>query len=294
MSNALPVLRKHPELEGKKFLVGIGASKCGTSWLYRYLQSLPEVTVSPLKEVHFFDRKHSKHAIEPIDAMSLKRVEQYLGAKVDLVKQLERNPHFQASIDRLQMMYDDNAYLSHFARISEVTTKTLVDITPAYAVIGESGFREMQHYCNSQNALLNIVFIMRDPVDRLWSQLRHTQQRNPDVDVANEWSDMICDQTIIKRADYRATIEALDEVFPQYQVSYLFYENLFSKETHREICGIADAEFKPADADTRQNETTVKLPISNEIVERFHELLEPQYRFCKQRFGDALPTAWSG
>ena len=41
------------------FFVGLGAQKTGTSWLWEYLQSHPEVGASPIKEMHFFDSKYT-------------------------------------------------------------------------------------------------------------------------------------------------------------------------------------------------------------------------------------------
>jgi hypothetical protein len=45
-------------LEGRTFLLGVGAQKAGTSWLYRYLKSHPEIFMSPIKEMHFFGTRY--------------------------------------------------------------------------------------------------------------------------------------------------------------------------------------------------------------------------------------------
>lgn len=291
-SGALPVLRKYREIEGKTFLVGVGAAKCGTSWLYRYLQSLPEVTLSPLKEVHFFDQKFTTHDTEPTNPMAICRVDDYFEFDVDLTMTLKKHPHFQASIDRLKMIYDDNAYFDHFARICTQRTRILGDITPAYAVLGQSGFKYMQHFFASQDASLKTIFVMRDPVDRLWSQLRHMQQKDPSLDIARNWPDMIREPTVIERADYRQTIEAMDQVLPVQDTLYLFFEDLFSEASLRKLCLFAGAEFKQADSDRRQNETRIKIDLPAAARDQFQRMLEPQYGFCRRRFGDAVPGTW--
>jgi len=290
---AIPTLRKYRELEGKTFLVGVGAAKCGTSWLYRYLKSLPEVTLSPLKEVHFFDQKFTTHETEPTNPMAIRRVDDYFEFDVDLSMTLRKHPHFQASIDRLKMIYDDNAYFDHFARLCTRRTRILGDITPAYAVLGQSGFRYMRQFFASQDACLKVIFIMRDPVDRLWSQLRHMQQKNPSLDAARNWSDLIREPTVIERADYKQTIEAMDQVFPAKDLLYLFYEDLFSEQSLQKLCRFAGAGFTQADTDKRQNETSIKTDLPDAAYDRFQRILEPQYRFCRRRFGDALPTSWT-
>lgn len=291
-SGGLPPLRKYQELDGKTFLVGVGAAKCGTSWLYRYLKSLPEVTVSPLKEVHFFDQKFTTHDTEPTNPMAIRRVDDYFEFDVDLAMTLKKHPHFQASIDRLKMIYDDNEYFGHFARICTQRTQTLGDITPAYAVLGRNGFEYMQHFFASQDASLKIIFIMRDPVDRLWSQVRHMQQKNPSLDTARNWPDMIQEPTVIERADYQQTIEALDEIFPAQDVLHLFYEDLFSEASMRKLCLFAGAEFRQGESEERQNETSIKIDLPDAARDQFQKMLQPQYEFCRRRFGDAIPNVW--
>ena len=36
--------------------LGIGTQKSGTSWLYQNLNRIPEFSLLPIKEVHYFDR----------------------------------------------------------------------------------------------------------------------------------------------------------------------------------------------------------------------------------------------
>ena len=52
-----PGFRRIPDLDGRTFLICIGAMKAATSWLFAQLQATKGVTVSPLKEVHFFDAR---------------------------------------------------------------------------------------------------------------------------------------------------------------------------------------------------------------------------------------------
>lgn len=39
----------------RTYVVGVGAQKAGTSWLYDYLASRPDTFMSPIKELHYFD-----------------------------------------------------------------------------------------------------------------------------------------------------------------------------------------------------------------------------------------------
>lgn len=43
------------DVVGQKLLLGIGAPKAGTTWLYDYLSTHPEVHVPRTKELHYFN-----------------------------------------------------------------------------------------------------------------------------------------------------------------------------------------------------------------------------------------------
>lgn len=266
--------------------------RCATSWLHYYLGSLPDVTVSPLKELHFFNTKFPGNALNDVDALALKRLGFHLDQAGDVSENLRCRPTFRASVDRVQMIYDDDAYFSHFARICGPATRTVCDITPAYAVIGRSGFAYLRDFCASQDVALKVLFVMRDPVDRLWSQLRHLQQLNPKSDMLANWRDAIRSPRVLARADYRGTVCDLDRVFPSGDLLYLFYEDLFTDEALSRLCRFAGVGFRPGDTGEAKNqaELTVKLP--DDARDAFAAVLAPQYEFCRQRFGNAVPAGW--
>ncbi len=266
--------------------------RCGTSWLHHYLGSLPEVTVSALKELNFFNMKFPENALNDMDAFALKRLGFHLGQAGDGVDNLECRPTFRASVDRVQMIYDDDAYFGHFARICAPGTRTFCDITPAYAVIGQSGFAYVRDFCSSQAIALKILFVMRDPVDRLWSQLHHLQQLNPKSDILANWPEAIRSPRVLARTDYRRTVCDLDSAFPSEDILYLFYEDLFGDEALSRLCGFADVDFRPGDIGEAKNQTELKSELADDARIAFGAVLAPQYEFCRQRFGNAVPARW--
>ena len=288
----IPQLQKYSALDGKTFLICVGAMRCATSWLYHYLGSLPEVTVSALKELHFFSAKFPQNALNDMDAFALKRLGFHLGQAGDAVDNLSCRPTFRASVDRVQMIYDDDAYFGHFARICGPGTRTFCDITPAYAVIGQSGFAYLKDFCASQDVALKILFVMRDPVDRLWSQLRHLQQIDPKTDILANWAEAIRSPRVFARADYRGTVCDLDGVFPPEDILYLFYEDLFTDEALHRLCRFADVGFRPGDTGEAKNQTELKIELPEDARAAFGTVLAPQYEFCRQRFGNAVPAKW--
>ena len=74
-------------------MYGIGATKAGTSWLYRYLAAHPDGYLRSIKELHFFD-SHEKGIRE--GAVTLEVLENGLGA----FRSLEDTEYFIETIYR--------------------------------------------------------------------------------------------------------------------------------------------------------------------------------------------------
>lgn len=286
-------LRQYPELDGKTFLICIGAAKCATSWLYHYLSSLPEVAVSPLKEVHFFDARFPQHALGDMQALALSRLSHHLRQDGSATAHLHQRPAFRASIDRAQMIYDENAYFAHFARLCGPDTRVFCDITPSYSAIGRAGFEDMRSFCSSQRCRVKILFIMRDPVTRYWSQLRHLQQMNPANDAETRWRDALRSPAVNARADYRQIVTDLDALFPVEDLIYLFYETLFEPDALKRLCSFAGVPWAAANDTRARNETTIKTPLPDEAEAAIRAHLAPQYAFCRSRFGEGVPATWN-
>ncbi len=279
-------------LRGKTLLICVGAAKCATSWIHAYLDSLPEVAVSPLKEVHFFDAKFPRYALGDPEDLALKRLQFHLTQGGDGAANLRGRPSFQASLDRVQMIHEDSAYFGHFARICGAETRSVADITPAYAVIGRAGFDYVKSFCRAQDITVKVLFVMRDPVARLWSQFRHMAQIVPDKVSLAAWQAALDNPRVMARADYRSIVGDLDAVFPAKDLGYLFYEDLFHEDGLRQLCALSQAAYRPAKTELRVNETTVKHPLPDTARAAFRAALDPQYVFCRDRFGARVPPSW--
>ena len=287
-----PTLRKNDELDGKTFLIGVGANKCATSWIFRYFLSLPEVAVSPLKEMRFFNAKVRGPLVEDPDLFALKRLAFNFRQEGDVLENLRGRAAFQASVDRVKMVYDEGAYLDHFIRLAAAETKTFSDITPAYSAIGQEGFEYIKAYFATQDVRLKLFFVMRDPVDRLWSHLRYRDRHDAELDVRHTWSERIDDAEMMAFCDYRSTVNSLEAVFPAEDLLFLFYEDLFSEASLKTLCAFADAGYQTPAVSAPVNETPLKVDIPGDARQVLQRRLEPQYAFCRERFEDRVPAVW--
>src|SRR6185312_14812353 len=80
-SEPTPEMRNSAEasaLDCKIFVLGVGAQRAGTSWLNSYLSSHPCVSMSQIKELHYFDalwsESHRLHYQNKF-TLALKRLE---------------------------------------------------------------------------------------------------------------------------------------------------------------------------------------------------------------------------
>jgi hypothetical protein len=126
----------------------VGVHKGGTTWLYQQLDSHPDFWMPPLKELHYFDQ--------------LSRVQRSSSPRC----RDERDIRFLESINSLSAKpYLD---LEHYARLFELKGPLLSgDISPNYSTLSNEVIRRVVRYFPN----LKVVFLARDPVERVWSHL---------------------------------------------------------------------------------------------------------------------------
>lgn len=283
--------------ENARMIYCIGAQKAGTTWLFHALSHSDDIHFSPNKELHYFDVISGKaQQVLDLRVSAARALAQRLIAttgpqnKVAL-KQLHE-------ITSLLSIYtgerkDHRAYLSYLLE-GYKGQKRVCDITPAYAILNHEVFHEMGQIGEAQ-----FLFILRDPVARLWSQIRMAISVSGVVGAefqhACEARARLLLQTDripkIERSDYERTITELDSAIPKHRIRYLFYEHLFQQDTMMSLCGFLGIRPLPILPQQRRNAgKTACLP--DDLRAAFRSALDPQYRFIGKRFGKDVPAAW--
>ena len=206
----------HCELPG--FLI-IGAQRAGTTWLWRHLKFHPEVWTPPVKELHYFDRSPaypspSRLAVDNQwqrlfgrgrESADYRR--QFLAS---LVASLARR---QWSIARWHLRYylgsvSDQWYASLFAPAAGRLTG---EATPAYALLDPADVARISNITPD----VKIVFVLRNPIDRAWSQLRY--DRGEEIRVGrlsvSQITEFIDSPSQTLRSDYQRTLHVWSAVF---------------------------------------------------------------------------------
>ena len=145
----------------------VGVQKGGTRWLYDQLQLHPDFWMPPVKELHYFDRRAPSAASLNL----LRRAEESLGrtnrrqAKLALRSLDRRDIDFLAAYTGMTWWRTDlDAYARLFALKDGLISG---DITPDYSTLSERTIaRIMRRFPSAK-----VVFIARDPVERVWSHL---------------------------------------------------------------------------------------------------------------------------
>lgn len=290
--------------DGPVILFCVGATKAGTSWLYRYLHGHPDCRLRSIKELHFFDTiDNDDYAFQLETWARLRRdLERRLeGAgewrRGNLQRQIDDVDEMTAALLRAQAgdsagaLADYRQYLT--GRAGEA--KLVADITPGYALLSQARLAMMA----ALSPMVRVLYLMRDPVDRLWSHVRMqaTRQLREGEDVALK-SRRILNRVVNKgrevhvpaRGDYRGAVERLQAAVPAAQLMVDFSERVLTGAGLERLCrflGIAPVE---AELDRREH-VGVRLAMEPGQLSEARAFLAPQYEFVERNFGP-LPERW--
>ncbi len=285
-------------MEGKKnkiFLLGVGAQKAGTTWLYRQLCGCPNVDMGFMKEYHVFDAIFSPHCSAYRDFL-LETFEDRLRAGMlgensgdQLVKRL-------SFIDNAENYFEYFDYL--YCRNKDV--EMVGDITPSYAMLNSSAFGFIKEGLESKGFYIKPVFIMRDPVERIWSMLRMIKIIESQEGTVNEQSeserfvDIAQTEGCKLRTCYERTARNLEKVFSEGSIYYGLYERFFSASGYRVFSESLGVELSCPDFVLRENESPKTQCLEPGAIEIVASLYRETYEFGIERFGASLEKIWGG
>ena len=208
----------------------VGAQRSGSTWLYKSLSQHPQIFLPPMKEVHYFDKLDN--TLE--------------GYNISLEKPIKRNvlcrliaSSFILGILDKRNLFEDMSfwwnyikmdgsiewYKSLFKKATD-DGKITGDITPAYSTLTEQSIQKLR----SLNSNLKLIFILRNPIDRSYSQVarRLFAQRGSNIsDVSNqEIIDFLSSENCLSRSDYLSTLERYEKFFSPEDIFIGFFEEV--------------------------------------------------------------------
>lgn len=270
----------------------VGAAKAGTSWLFRHLAQHPDCWLRSIKELHYFDmlerrtearaRRMLTERIATLRAETRPRAAVELRDAEDWMRVISRS------------VADFDAYAAYLRQGND-GRPLVADITPAYALLPEARLAAMAALQDDTRFL----YLLRDPVSRLWSQARMLARRR----VAKGAADMqraahrIMERLIDRiddgekdREDYAGAIGRLRAVVPAARLMIQLTDDLLSVRglalLHR-FLGIREV---PGNFDRNVHEGA-PLVLTGILKRRAQAALRPQYDFVAGLFPE-LPESW--
>jgi len=261
--------------------IGIGAPRTGTKWLSAYFADHPNVLMSPLRVLNYFDARFMPKTNGRHNAWFEKRFEELKaqGRKED-------DSRFLALRDRVRMITDDTAYIDYF-RNQWKGEKVFVDITPSYATLGPDAFEAM-HKIHGD---VRIQFSMRNPIERFWSYQRLARTQQSNYDLYADFDRRVNREGAPPWTEYIKTVEDLDRVIPKRSLRYVFFENFINQPAIDALCDDLGIPHHAAEVAVPQNQSD-PYPLDEARRRLAFKRFEPVYRFAERRFGEELPQSW--
>jgi hypothetical protein len=256
----------------KTFFLGVGAQKAGTTWLHRYLSRYPNFDFGKTKEYHVWDALYVK----------------------DCGKYLRYLPRFSIrSTTQFEMQRVPGAYERYFKNKVKDDVNSTGDITPEYAGLEAKHFALIKKRLEGKGFDVKVVFLMRDPFERCWSQARMDKRKLGLTESVVEYlGRAYTTHACSFRTEYNETINQLEQVFSPDQIYYGLYEEMFTPEKIVEIskfCGVAaDISFADKTVNAYGNDKEI-VPdaLRAEIISYYSHV----YDFCHKRFPQTK-TLW--
>ncbi len=204
------------------FLI-IGAQKAGTTWLHRNLQAHPRVWMPKEKELHYFDEKLGAKTSLRSKLWGTRAMDERWRRQVR--RQIGRYSKFSAHDIAWDMRYflgswNDAWYASLF---NQGHGKTVGETTPDYSVLGRKQIAHVREIMPEAK----IIFLMRNPVERAWSQsLMDVRERNLEDVTDEEFYRHFEGKRSRLFTDYLRTLENWGSLFDQNQIFVGFLEDI--------------------------------------------------------------------
>lgn len=281
----------------------IGAQKSGTTWLAHYLRNHSQVSLGEWKEYNYWNLVEGTAPPDRlIEGHRQKRLRE--GRLRTWTRQIgwQRQARRERDITRAIAACDDpraphSAYADAIMHGFGRGHLAAGEICPQYANLSVETFRSM----DDLNPNTRFVYVMRDPVARFASSVRHSlRNRHGEGAITEELmreavrktaNDATATATRLSR--YDETIDRLEEAVPSERVHLAFYERLFFAESIETLCTFLGLETHPAPFEEKVHEGAAKhVRLAKEDEARLARSLREVYAFARDRWGDDLPEPW--
>lgn len=231
----------------------------------------------PLKELNYFD--HMSRSRHPDRA-----------ARSNLRLRDERDRRFLEAMENLctQQHIDLDRYAQLFAPKGALLSG---DISPAYCIVPEEIIAQIVNRFPD----LKVIFIARDPVERVWSDLsmavRSGGIQSFDANDGDDVLRQLLHPDIVTRSFQSAIVARWQRHVSPEQLRVYFFDDLQSDpaEVRRSIIQFLGADPEKSKGGTKAaqkiNETKKKLPLTETVRSEVAQFFEQELKTCARKLG---------
>ncbi|NNL74203.1 MAG: sulfotransferase [Silicimonas sp.] len=274
----------------------VGAAKAGTSWLHSQLSAHPECHFRSIKELHYFDALDDGtmgRNIQRIQSRQIGLLERTGGGIKATPAQAAKIADGSDWLDVLEKEAEDSgAYLSYL-RKGASDRQIIGEMTPAYALLSAERLAKMARMASD----VRFLYLMRDPVERVWSHVRMIAgRRDQDGVVTGRRCDRILrrsiagDETqIARRSDYAGTLRRLAAAVPGGRLLIEVFEEMVAGPGLARICDfLGIGRISPDPVPVHEGYSLAMTQAQRRAAAHW---LAPQYDAAREALG-RMPEAW--
>ena len=260
----------------------IGAAKAGTTWLYEQLRHSSEMHFAPEKELHYFFSKYGQFDRLP-PAARFNKLREFINrasynftAPIGEPEFARKFTFFQKNLDWYQSFAQGPTTQSWYRRLfsNASATQYACDFSPSTSKINLDGV----HAIRDLSPTVKIIYILRDPIERLWSHVKFHAEFMGNFDEVKTYSrrrivDFIKENDLQADGQYGSHLKRYLEVFDRKDVLVIDFSDIRKDPVGllRQVCDFLDIEqLNVTEAARSAVNASQKLPMPEGILQSFH------------------------
>ncbi|MGP6088309.1 hypothetical protein [Antarctobacter jejuensis] len=265
----------------KTFFLGLGGQKCGSTWIQAYLARQEGSDFGRLGEYQVWEH-HLGGVFERYRAPE----PSFLGKLRSRVKTALGAPEPARHL-RWRLQQDEAAYFDYFAQLLDGPGITRTgDITPSYAALPADMLARIKSGLEVHGITLKLIFSVRDPVDRIRSQMRMEMEKGRlPVSAENEapLRAFYATAEAEARTRYDTTLDAIEAIFAPEDCFITCFETLFTAHGITDLSRFAGVPVDPQAGMRAVNSRGKGSGVSDELTAEIARHYAPVYEAVARR-----------
>ena len=290
-----------------KFILGVGAQKAGTTYLFGGIRENKSMFSNCPKEMHLLDKLFSDSKQSQIEKIEKELKDTNISKKSRL--QLKRQKEF---------IQNPESYFDFFAdQASNIGITHVGESTPAYSTLNQEQLKYIRDNLKAKGFEIKIIFMLRDPFERVSSTCRMALKREFKKDIKNLEAILQKDPYYLKqfisqdqfeeklkstysnefnknRTCYEKTIENLQNIFTDDEIFIDFFEDMFNDKFKLKISQFLELDDLVLKTNNIRNITPKFEPIKESLKSEIINYYKNTYIYIKQKYPLKAIKCWKG